>query len=72
MKDLVRRRTADRRVRYEELTISGAHALAVRALPALHKDPFDRILLAQAQCESLTLLTVDKELGAYGPPCRVV
>ena len=57
---------------YEELAISGAHALAVRALPSLHKDPFDRILVAQAQCESLTLLTVDKELGAYGPPCRLV
>ena len=57
---------------YEELAITGAHALAVRELPALHKDPFDRILLAQAQCESLTLLTVDKELGAYGPPCRLV
>jgi len=57
---------------YEELTISGAHALAVRPLPSLHKDPFDRILLAQAQCEGLTLLTVDKDLGAYGPPCRLV
>ena len=57
---------------YEELAISGGHALAVRGLPALHKDPFDRILLAQAQSESLTLLTVDKELGAYGPPCRLV
>jgi PIN domain nuclease of toxin-antitoxin system len=46
--------------------------MAVRELPALLKDPFDRILLAQAQCESLTLLTVDKDLGAYGPPCRLL
>jgi PIN domain nuclease of toxin-antitoxin system len=57
---------------YEELPITGEHALAVRALPSLHKDPFDRILLAQAQSESLTLLTKDKELAAYGPPCKLV
>jgi hypothetical protein len=42
---------------YEELAITVAHAVAVRELPALHKDPFDRILLAQAQCERVTLLT---------------
>ena len=57
---------------YEELPITGEHALAVRALPSLHKDPFDRILLAQAQSEGLTLLTVDRELAAYGPPCKLV
>ena len=57
---------------YEELPITGEHALAVRVLPSLHKDPFDRILLAQAQIEGLTLLTVDRELAAYGPPCKLV
>ena len=57
---------------YEELPITCEHALAVRALPYLHKDPFDRILLAQAQSEGLTLLTVDSELAAYGPPCKLV
>jgi PIN domain nuclease of toxin-antitoxin system len=57
---------------YEELPITGEHAIAVRALPSLHKDPFDRILLAQAQTEGLTLLTVDRELAAYGPPCKLV
>ena len=57
---------------YEELPITGEHAIAVRALPSLHKDPFDRILLAQAQTEGLTLLTVDRELAAYGPPCKRV
>jgi PIN domain nuclease of toxin-antitoxin system len=57
---------------YQEVPITGEHALAVRALPALHKDPFDRILLAQAQCEGLILLTVDKELAAYGPPAKLV
>ena len=57
---------------YEELPITGEHAIAVRTLPSLHKDPFDRILLAQAQTEGLTLLTVDRELAAYGPPCKLV
>ena len=57
---------------YEELPITGEHALAVRTLPSLHKDPFDRILLAQAQTEGITLLTVDRELAAYGPPCKLV
>jgi PIN domain nuclease of toxin-antitoxin system len=57
---------------YEELPITGEHAIAVRTLPSLHKDPFDRILLAQAQTEGLTLLTVDRKLAAYGPPCKLV
>ncbi|MBN2576958.1 MAG: type II toxin-antitoxin system VapC family toxin [Deltaproteobacteria bacterium] len=57
---------------YEELPITGEHALAVRALPSPHKDPFDRILLAQAQAEGLTLLTMDRALAACGPPCKLV
>jgi PIN domain nuclease of toxin-antitoxin system len=57
---------------YEELPITGEHALLVRTLPALHKDPFDRMLIAQAQSEGLTLLTADKELAAYGAPCKLV
>lgn len=57
---------------YEELPVTGEHALAVRALPSLHKDPFDRILCAQARSEGLTLLTADADLAAYGPPCRLV
>jgi PIN domain nuclease of toxin-antitoxin system len=57
---------------YEELPITGDHALAVRTLPSLHKDPFDRILIAQAQSEGLTLLTADRQLAAYGPPCKLV
>ena len=39
---------------YTELPISGAHAVAVDLLPPIHKDPFDRILVAQAQIEGLT------------------
>lgn len=58
--------------RYRELAITGEHALATGGLPRLHKDPFDRILIAQATVESLTLLTTDARLGRYPGPVRVV
>jgi PIN domain nuclease of toxin-antitoxin system len=57
---------------YRELPITSEHAIAVETLPLLHKDPFDRILLAQARVEGLTLLTVDQQLVAYGAPVRLV
>jgi PIN domain nuclease of toxin-antitoxin system len=57
---------------YEELPLTGAHALALADLPALHKDPFDRILIAQAKVEGLTLLTADATLARYGAPVEVV
>jgi len=41
---------------YDELPVSGDHAVAIRALPLIHKDPFDRILIAQATFEGMTLL----------------
>lgn len=50
---------------YEELAIAGEHALAVAGLPRLHGDPFDRLLLAQARAEGLTLLTADRLLSTY-------
>jgi PIN domain nuclease of toxin-antitoxin system len=50
---------------YQELPITGLHALAVNDLPMLHKDPFDRMLLAQARCEGLFLLTSDGVLRKY-------
>ena len=50
---------------YEELAISGKHALLVSSLPMLHKDPFDRILLAQATSEGIPLLTSDEILSKY-------
>ena len=53
---------------YAELPVLGPHALAVEQLPALHKDPFDRILLAQAQVEGMTLLTADEAVSNYGAP----
>lgn len=50
---------------YEELAVTGAHAVAIATLPSLHKDPFDRILLAQAQVEGITLLTADDRVAQY-------
>lgn len=47
------------------LPIEHAHALKVFELPAHHRDPFDRILIAQAQTESLTILTADPAFSAY-------
>lgn len=49
-----------------ELAVLGEHVLGVRELPPLHRDPFDRLLLAQARHERVTLLTVDEQLLAYG------
>jgi PIN domain nuclease of toxin-antitoxin system len=53
---------------YQEIPINGLHALAVNDLPLLHKDPFDRLLLAQAKTEGLSLLTTDATLSAYPAP----
>jgi len=47
------------------LPVHHAHALAVTALPAHHRDPFDRLLIAQAQLEGATLVTADPVMGAY-------
>lgn len=57
---------------YAELPISSQHAIAVDTLPPLHKDPFDRLLVAQAQVEGLLLLTHDLEVAAYPGPIRLV
>lgn len=51
---------------FRELTISNRHALAVATLPMHHSDPFDRLLVAQAQIEGLRLLTTDGKLAQYG------
>lgn len=50
---------------YEELAITSEHAVFIDSLPALHKDPFDRILIAQATVESITLLTADSIIAQY-------
>jgi PIN domain nuclease of toxin-antitoxin system len=57
---------------YAELPITGDHALGIDALPHLHKDPFDRILLAQAFSEGITLITADEQLARYPGPVRKV
>ena len=57
---------------YAELAISGEHVLAVDALPALHKDPFDRMLVAQSLAESVTLLTGDPQVARYSDMIRRV
>ncbi len=57
---------------YQELEITSAHAMGVRDLPDIHKDPFDRLLLAQAIREELTLVTADELLATYpGPILKV-
>ncbi len=57
---------------YRELPVTCEHAIAVDELPSLHKDPFDRILVAQARVEGLLLLTVDKAVAKYGEGVRKV
>ena len=57
---------------YGELPITSEHAVNVDALPPLHKDPFDRLLLAQALVEGITLLTADAQLARYRGPVRKV
>jgi len=57
---------------YVELPVTGVHAAATAALPAIHRDPFDRLLLAQAICEGITLVTVDARLASYPGPVRKV
>jgi PIN domain nuclease of toxin-antitoxin system len=57
---------------YVELAVTGAHAVAIDLLPPLHKDPFDRMLVAQAIAESVTLLTGDTLVAQYHGPIRQV
>lgn len=57
---------------FEELPIRGEHAVAIEGLLPLHKDPFDRLLVAQAQVEGITLLTADPRVARYPGPIRKV
>jgi PIN domain nuclease of toxin-antitoxin system len=50
---------------FAELPVLGAHALATLRLPSIHKDPFDRMLVAQSLEEKLTLLTADPRVASY-------
>ena len=57
---------------YSELPIGSEHAVAVDSLPSIHKDPFDRMLVAQAMVEGITLLTTDSFVAQYPGPVRKV
>ena len=57
---------------YSELPIMSEHVVATESLPLIHKDPFDRILVAQATVEGITLLTVDSLVSKYPGPIRTV
>ena len=57
---------------YVELPVFSAHAVAVEALPPIHKDPFDRLLIAQSQVEGIVLLTSDATVAQYGGSTRLV
>jgi PIN domain nuclease of toxin-antitoxin system len=57
---------------YGELPVTSEHVIHIEQLPPRHKDPFDRVLLAQAIVEGITLLTHDQKLTAYPGPIRRV
>jgi PIN domain nuclease of toxin-antitoxin system len=55
---------------FREISVLAEHTFAIRSLPRLHGDPFDRLLVAQAISENLTLVTADRQLAAY--PAQVL
>ena len=57
---------------YSELPITSQHTLAVSHLPDIHKDPFDRILVAQSEAEGFLLLTSDELVARYPGPIRLI
>jgi PIN domain nuclease of toxin-antitoxin system len=57
---------------YGELPVTSEHAVAIDGLPPIHKDPFDRLLIAQSMVEGITLLTSDPLVAQYPPPVRKV
>ena len=57
---------------FHEISIEGDHAIAVADLPPIHRDPFDRLLVAQAKAEGATFVTADKQLAEYGDWVMIV
>jgi PIN domain nuclease of toxin-antitoxin system len=57
---------------YGELPVTSEHAVAIDGLPPIHKDPFDRLLIAQSMVEGITLLTTDPLVAQYPAPVRKV
>jgi PIN domain nuclease of toxin-antitoxin system len=53
---------------YLELPVNGLHAAFVGTMPLIHRDPFDRLLIAQASVEGITLITADEEVAKYSGP----
>jgi PIN domain nuclease of toxin-antitoxin system len=65
-------RSALRELAATELSVVAEHAAAVETLPAIHRDPFDRLLVVQAEQQGAQLLTADRTLPAYGSFVRLV
>ena len=57
---------------YTEIPVTSAHAVALDLLPPLHKDPFDRLLIAQALVEGIMLLTAGANLARYPGPIQAI
>jgi len=57
---------------YTELPLTSEHPIAIQTLPPIHKDPIDRLLIAQATVEGITLLTTDGTVARYPGPIRKV
>ena len=57
---------------YSELPVVSGHVVAIESLPMIHKDPFDRVLVAQATVEGITLLTIDSSVAQNPGPIRTV
>ena len=57
---------------YLELAVTSEHTVSIDNLPPFHKDPFDRLLIAQALVEGITLLTADAQVARYRGPVRKV
>lgn len=57
---------------WQEVPVTSAHALAVGRLPPLHRDPFDRVLVAQATPEGVLLLTADAAVARYPGPVQLI
>jgi PIN domain nuclease of toxin-antitoxin system len=57
---------------YQELPITSEHTMFIAHLPPLHKDPFDRLMIAQATVEGMCLLTTDKTIAEYAGPVKLI
>ncbi|MDR3517331.1 MAG: type II toxin-antitoxin system VapC family toxin [Azospirillaceae bacterium] len=70
--DVAALRLAARDSGFQELPVLGLHVEALAGLPLVHRDPFDRMLVAQAVAEPMCLLTADAQLVAYSPLVKII